>query len=283
MLIKTNLSPLACLAPRSVEEAVAQKATNPALLPIAGGTDVMVWMNDGKMPGREYQSLHRLARDWRCVFETPDGGLRIGPLATYSDVRHHPLVSARYPLLVESARVTGALQIQNRGTLVGNVANGSPAADTVPVLMVYGAQLELLSARGIRHVPLAKFYTGYRQNTLLGDELISAVVLPPPVFRRLQHFRKVGTREAQAISKVVFAGAMSEDRSICRLAWGSVGPTTVRATRTEQALASGADLEAAWGILQNEITPIDDIRSTREYRLAVSRRILGEFMGLVSR
>jgi CO/xanthine dehydrogenase FAD-binding subunit len=270
MLIKTNLTPLTCLAPRSVEEAVAQKAANPALLPIAGGTDVMVWMNDGKMPGREYQSLHRLARDWRCVFETPYGWLRIG-------------VRARYPLLVESARVTGALQIQNRGTLVGNVANGSPAADTVPVLMVYDAQLELLSTRGIRHVPLASFYTGYRQNTLLGDELISALLLPPPDFRRLQHFRKVGTREAQAISKVVFAGAMSEDRRTCRLAWGSVGPTTVRAAKTEQALASGDDLEAAWAVLQNEITPIDDIRSTREYRLAVSRRILGEFMGLVSR
>ncbi len=278
MLIGTNLSPLACVAPRSVQEALEQKAMNPALIPIAGGTDVMVWMNDGKLPGREYQSLHRLAPEWRRISETADGGLRIGALATYTDARHHPLVRARYPLLVESARVTGALQIQNRGTLAGNVANGSPAADTVPVLMVYDALVELASRVGTRTVPLCEFQTGYRRNKMRGDELISALVLPPPAPGLRQSFRKVGTREAQAISKVVFAGTRTADGKSCRLAWGSVGPTTVRAVKTEQAIGSGAGFDTAWGLLQTEIAPIDDIRSTREYRLAVSRRILAGFM-----
>lgn len=277
MLIKSNLTPLACTAPRTVAEALGQKAANPSLIPIAGGTDVMVWLNDGKIHGREFQSLHHLTEEWRYVRELPDGCVRIGALATYTDVRHHPAISARYPMLVESARVTGALQIQNRGTLAGNVANGSPAADTVPVLMAYDAQVELLSAEGTRRVPLGDFYTGYRSNVMRGDELIASIIVPPCNLTH-QLFRKVGTREAQAISKVVFAGARSADGETWRLAWGSVAPTTVRATQTEAALASGASPEEAWEILQTEIAPIDDIRSTRTYRLEVARRIITHFV-----
>jgi xanthine dehydrogenase small subunit len=277
MLIMTNLAPLACIAPQTVAEALEQRATNPSLIPIAGGTDVMVWLNDGKVPGREYQSLHQLADEWRYVRELSDGSIRIGALATYTDVRHHPIVATRYPMLVESARVTGALQIQNRGTLAGNIANGSPAADTVPVLMVYDAEVELVSTSGSRRVPLADFYTGYRRNVMRGEELIGAIILPPCNAPK-QVFRKVGTREAQAISKVVFAGTRSADRKTWRLAWGSVAPTTIRAGKTEAALANGASSQDAWEALQTEIAPIDDIRSTREYRLEVSRRILQDFV-----
>lgn len=277
-MMRTNLAHYQCLVPSTVEEALSMKAANPALLPIAGGTDVMVWMNDGKMPGREYMSLHRLAPEWRHVRGTAGGGLRIGALASYTDVRHDPLVVERWPLLVESARVTGALQIQNRGTLAGNIANGSPAADSVPVLMMYDAQVVLVSRRGERRVELSAFQTGYRRNVMEGDELIAAIELPAPILQPTQYFRKVGTRQAQAISKVVFAGGRTPDGSQWRMAWGSVAPVTLRSVKTEAALANGASPAGAWEVLRAEISPIDDIRSTAEYRIKVSRRILEDFI-----
>lgn len=277
MNTRTNLRDYTCLVPASVDEALEMKAAHPDAIPIAGGTDVMVWMNDGKMPGKTYISLHRLASDWRFVKGTGQGGVSIGALANYTDVRLNPLIIERWPLLVESARVTGALQIQNRGTLAGNVANGSPAADTVPVLMVYDAVLVLVSSKQTRRVPLHEFYTGYRQTVMEKDELIASIELPPAVLQPSQYFRKVGTREAQAISKVVCAGGSTPGKEF-RLAWGSVAPFTLRSIKTEQALAGGASHEEAWEILKTEISPISDIRSTAEYRLRVCRRILKEFM-----
>lgn len=278
--MKTCLADYECLVPSSVEEALEQRRDRERLIPIAGGTDVMVWMNFGVLPGPVYQSLHRLASQWRYVREGEEGGLRIGALATYTDVRRHPVVQRDYPLLVEAARVTGALQIQNRGTLVGNVANGSPAADTVPALMVYDAQVVLVASGGERTVSLDEFFTGYRKNVMRPGELISEILLPPPRFAPgEQYYRKVGTRQAQAISKVVVAGAWNRKEGMVRLALGSVAPVTVRAKRTEAALAHGASKEEAWEALRSEISPIDDIRSTRGYRLAVARNLLGEFVG----
>ena len=274
--MRTNLANHRVYTPASIREALEQRAATPGLIPIAGGTEVMVWMNDGKLPGRDYQSLHRLAGEWCYVRETPDGGLRIGALASYTDVRHHPAVVRSYPLLVESARVTGALQIQNRGTLVGNIANGSPAADTVPSLLVYDAKLRLVSLRGERTVELSDFFTGYRKNLLQPDELIAEIIVPPCVYTaRRQYYIKVGTREAQAISKVVFSGARGDK---VRMAWGSVAPTTIRSKKTEEAVARGASPEDAWKILQDEIAPIDDIRSTAAYRRKVVRNILFDFL-----
>lgn len=277
--MKTCLADYECLVPSSVEEALEQRRDRERLIPIAGGTDVMVWMNFGVLPGPVYQSLHRLASQWRYVREGEEGGLRIGALATYTDVRRHPVVQRDYPLLVEAARVTGALQIQNRGTLAGNIANGSPAADTVPALMVYDAQVVLVASGGERTVSLDEFFTGYRKNVMRPGELISEILLPPPRFAPgEQYYRKVGTRQAQAISKVVVAGAWNRKEGMVRLALGSVAPVTVRAKRTEAALAHGASKEEAWDALRSEISPIDDIRSTRGYRVAVARNLLGEFV-----
>jgi len=278
--MKTCLADYECLVPSSVEEALEQRRDRERLIPIAGGTDVMVWMNFGVLPGPSYQSLHRLASRWRYVREDEGGGLRIGALATYTDVRRHPVVKRDYPLLVEAARVTGALQIQNRGTLAGNIANGSPAADTVPALMVYDAWVVLVEAGGERIVPLEEFFTGYRKNVMRPGELISEILLPPPRFTPgEQYYRKVGTRQAQAISKVVVAGAWNRKEGVVRLAWGSVAPVTVRAKKTEAALAQGASKEEAWEALRSEISPIDDIRSTRGYRVAVCRNLLWHFIG----
>ncbi len=274
-MIVSNAVRYPTYVPATVAEALEQKAGVANLLPIAGGTEVMVMFNEGLLAPCPVQSLHRLAPEWGGIREA-EGSLVIGALATYTDVRHHPVVRERYPLLVEAARVTGALQIQNRGTLVGNIVNGSPAADTVPALFAYGAQVRLLSTRGERTVAVTDFYTGYRKTVLRADELISEIVIPPPADGARHYYRKVGTRAAQAISKVVVAGVRGRDS--VRLAWGSVGPTTLRTPKTEAAIASGADADEAVATLATEMSPLDDIRSTRDYRLAVSQNLLREFL-----
>lgn len=280
-MIASNPDRFPCHVPATVEEALAQKASIEGLTPIAGGTEVMVLFNEGLISPRPMQSLHRLAPVWKRVAELPDGSLSIGALATYTDVRHHAAVRQWWPMLVESARVTGALQIQNRGTLVGNVVNGSPAADTVPPLMAYGARLRLLSTAGERVVDLDGFYTGYRKSLLRADELVSELILPRPAAGTREYFRKVGTRAAQAISKVVVAGTRT-DKAV-RLVWGSIGPTTMRTPRTEAAVLAGATPEAACEVLASEIAPMDDIRSTKVYRLGVSRNLLKDFMAATAR
>jgi len=276
-MMGSNLSDYTCLVPSSIEEAVAQKSEVEGLAPIAGGTEVMVLLNEGMLRMHNCQSLHRLAREWRYITKAEDGGIRIGPMATYTDVRHDPYIRKHYPLLVESSKVTGALQIQNRGTLTGNIVNGSPAADSVPVLLIYDAQLRLLSKRGERLVKLSGFYTGYRQSVLQDDELVSEIILPAPEFpAEKQYYRKVGTRAAQAISKVVFAGARAN--GLVRISIGSLAPVTLRNEAAEKAITSGAAKEEVWAALRQEITPIDDVRSTANYRLNVTRRILEDFL-----
>src|SRR5262249_46318274 len=156
-----------------------------------------------------------------------------------------------------AAKEIGGVQIQNRGTIGGNVANASPAGDTLPVLAAAAATVVLESARGVRRLAFADFYTGYRQTARRADELITA--LEVPALRGRQWFRKVGTRAAQAISKVVMAGVLGDDP---RLAIGSVAPTVLRLTRTEAAIARGATVEEAQQTLISEIAPIDDVRST---------------------
>jgi len=275
-MIVNDMKALDCTAPATLADALVERAERPELLPLAGGTEVMVLLNAGLLKQRSVQSLHRLAPELRFVRATPEVGLSIGALATYTDVRHHPAVLAHWPLLAESARVTGALQIQNRGTLAGNIVNGSPAADTVPVLMAYNATVRLASNSGQRMVPLAAFYTGYRKTVLRADELLTEIIVPPQDVPLSGHYyRKVGTREAQAISKVVVAGVAHG--TTVRLAWGSVAPTTLRTPRTEAVLAAGGSVAEAIEALAQEISPLDDIRSTAAYRLAVSKRLLADF------
>jgi CO/xanthine dehydrogenase FAD-binding subunit len=164
------------------------------------------------------------------------------------------------------------MQIQNRGTLGGNVANGSPAGDTLPVLAVAEAVVVLRSLDRERRVPFGEFYTGYRTSVRRSDELIVAFEVPPVEGR--QWFRKVGTRAAQAISKVVMA-AVRGPRP--RIALGSVAPTVIRLTRVEQALAGGAGMDQAVGRLEEDIRPIDDLRSTAAYRRDVAANLLRRF------
>jgi xanthine dehydrogenase small subunit len=268
--MRTALSSLTLLEPTSVREALVMLRDEAPLIPLAGGTDIYVNLNFGTLKGTRFLDLWRL--DALRRIEMRDGILSIGALATYTDLVRSPLVRKKIPILASAAREIGGVQIQNRGTLGGNVANASPAGDTLPVLAVAEALVVLESAAGSRRVPLGEFYTGYRQTVMRPDELIVALDIPP--LRGVQWFRKVGTRAAQAISKVVMAGLRAARP---RLAVGSVAPTVVRLPRTEEALAGGASLDAAKEELASEIHPIDDLRSTAEYRRRVSQNLLERF------
>ncbi|HUL80211.1 MAG TPA: FAD binding domain-containing protein [Vicinamibacteria bacterium] len=266
----TPLARLALLQPRTLEEALRRLRDEGPLVPLAGGTDLYVGFHFGTVSGRRFLDLQGLEtlRGIRRRGET----LVIGALTTYTDLIRSPLVCRRLPILADAARTVGSPQIQNRGTLGGNIANASPAGDTLPVLAVAEATVVLRSADGERRVPFGSFYTGYRKTVARPDELVVAVEVPPVAGR--QWFRKVGTRAAQAISKVVMA-AVRAPRP--RIALGSVAPTVVRAPRTEALLASGGALAEAQAVLQEEIRPIDDLRSTAAYRRRVSANLLAQF------
>jgi CO/xanthine dehydrogenase FAD-binding subunit len=258
------------LEPRSLADALKMLRDEPSLVPMAGCTDLYVSLNFGTLEETRFLNLWRLAA--LRTIEVRGDALSIGALATHTDLIRSPLVRTRVPMLASAAREVGGVQIQNRGTIGGNVANASPAGDTLPVLSAADAFVILKRAGDTRRVPFTAFYTGYRQTVRRPDELIVAFEIA--AVRGRQCFRKVGTRAAQAISKVVMATVVG-DRP--RVALGSVGPTVVRATRTEAALAAGASVEEAQQALVAEIAPIDDIRSTAEYRRRVAANLLALF------
>jgi xanthine dehydrogenase small subunit len=269
--MRTALSPLVLLQPRSLRDALKILRDEGPLVPIAGCTDVFVGLNFGTERARRYLDLWSL--EALRGIEVRNGTLLLGALATYTDVIRSPLVRKRLPMLVAAAAEVGGVQIQNRGTVVGNVANASPAGDTLPVLAAAEAIVVLRSAdRGERKVSLQQFYTGYRKTVMQPDELIVGLEVPRVSGR--QWFRKVGTRAAQAIAKVTLAGVAG---GATRIALGSVAPTVVRAVRTEAHLQAGGSLADAMRLLQEEISPIDDLRSTAEYRRRVAANLLMQF------
>jgi CO/xanthine dehydrogenase FAD-binding subunit len=247
------------------------------LTPLAGCTDLYVSLNFGTLKDQRFLDLWPL--DELRGIEAHRDTLWIGALATHADLIRSRLVRSRLPMLAAAAREIGGVQIQNRGTIGGNVANASPAGDTLPVLAAADAVVVLRRAGETRRVPFTSFYTGYRTTVCQPDELIAGFEIAR--VRGRQYFRKVGTRAAQAISKVVIAGVVEpKTRSgrRVRLALGSVAPTVVRAVRTEAALAAGASDEAAGQALLGEIVPIDDIRSDAEYRRRVAANLLRRFL-----
>lgn len=261
---------LALERPRSLKQALTLLAEDASLTPIAGCTDVFVALHFGSMRASRYLDLWRL--DGLRGIDVSNDVLRIGALTTYSEIIRSKLVQRRVPMLVASAREVGGAQIQNRGTLGGNIANASPAGDALPVLAAANARIVLRSLRGTRSVPFESFYTGYRKSVRAADELITAVEIPRVDGR--QWWRKVGTRRAQAISKVMIAGVRGTQ---VRIAFGSVAPTVVMAREAADVLASGGDITAAIDALHAEIAPIDDVRSTGAYRARVAANLLTEF------
>ena len=277
--MQSAISHRVLLEPRSLADALRMLRDEGPLVPMAGCTDLYVALNFGTLKDTRFLNLWRLA-PLRTIAARGDA-LSIGALATYTDIIRSPLVRARLPMLVDAAREIGAAQIQNRGTIGGNVANASPAGDTLPVLLAADASVVLRSAGAARRVPFTSFYTGYRRSVMRPDELV--VALEIPAVRGRQFFRKVGTRAAQAISKVVMAAVdpgtaqRRADAAPPRIALGSIAPTVVRLPRTERALSQGASIAEAQETLLREITPIDDMRSTAEYRRRVAANLLARF------
>jgi len=268
--MRSVVSTLELRRPRSIREALTMLRDDGPLVPLAGATDLYVALNFGTLTTTRFLDLWSLEPLRRV--EMRGDVLSLGALVTYTSLTRSRLVRQRLPMLVDAARLVGGVQIQNRGTIGGNIANGSPAGDTLPVFAAADAVVVVRSASTERRIPFVRFYSGYRTTVLRPDELIVAVELPP--VHGHQWFRKVGTRAAQAISKIVIAAVQGEAP---RVALGSVGPTVVRARRAEQALAGGQGIDAAVAALQTEISPIDDVRSTAEYRRVVAGNLLRDF------
>lgn len=268
--MKTPTSTLDLREPATLDEALRMLRDDGPRLPIAGCTDVFVTLHFAQQPARRFLNLWPL--DELRGISADDGVLRLGALTTYTELIGSEAVREWLPALAAASREVGGAQIQNRGTLAGNIANGSPAGDSLPVLAVADARVVLRSVDGERRVPVTELYTGYRATTIRPDELIVAVEVPR--VEGVQWFRKVGTRAAQAISKVVMAAVRGPEP---RIALGSVAATVVRLPATERCLADGRGIKEAQGVLTSEIQPIDDVRSTAAYRLRVSENLLRQW------
>jgi CO/xanthine dehydrogenase FAD-binding subunit len=270
--------------PANLADALEQLASNRgAWRPFAGGTDLMVLLDAGRLPDKNFLNIWNLPE--LRTFEVSDTHVSLGALTTFTAIQSHAVLREEFPMLCQSASETGGIAIQNRGTLGGNIVNASPAADSPPALLAYDAELELLSAQGARWVPYQGFHTGYKQMTMQSDELLARIRLRRPTSNLRQYYRKVGTRKAQAISKVCFAATAETDGPkilATRIAFGSVAPIPLRCIGTEEFLTgqvlNSSLVPAARSVLASEIAPIDDFRSTRDYRLQVSLNLLEDFL-----
>jgi CO/xanthine dehydrogenase FAD-binding subunit len=277
-------------SPQTIDEAVKLLASlNGSARIIAGGTDLMVLINAARVDTSISPQRYDLLNIWglRGMQQIEDQGafLRIGALTSWSQIIRSSLVRDFVPSLVEAARTIGAVQIQNRGTIGGNIVNASPAGDSLPVLASFDAELELQSVGGLRRVAFNDFYAGYRRTLLAVDELLLAVRIPKLVQGETAVFYKVGTRRAQAISKVVMAARAKISEGVIQsmaIGLGSVAPTVIRARETERVL-NGKRLNQellihAQQTIASEISAISDLRSTEHYRRVVTGRLLNRLL-----
>jgi CO/xanthine dehydrogenase FAD-binding subunit len=250
---------------------------------LAGGTDLMVNANHREVPAG-------LLDLWRlpaiCFVRVADDAIAIGAGTTWHEVERHPAIRERMRPLAAAAREIGALQIQARATLGGNVGTSSPVGDSLPVLLALDAELEVASVRGRRRVPYAQWCTGYRTTQLLPDELIVAAHVPVPGPATRTTWRKIGTRRAQSISKVMGAAAIALDGDVvtsARVALGAIAERPIRIAAVEAAvrgLRLGAAAEAARAAVRATIRPIDDVRSTAAYRREVAENLVARFFSM---
>ncbi len=268
------------VSPASLGEALEAVAREPGVWqPFAGGTDLMVLLESGKLPHKNYLNIWNLA-ELRGI-EVSAEHVTLGALTTYTEVQANPILREEFPMLCQAASETGGLAIQNRGTLGGNIANASPAADSPPALLAYDAEVELSSLNASRWVPYQGFHTGYKQMIMRPDELLTRIRMPRFSTEVGHYYRKVGTRKAQAISKVCFAATARVNEGTLqdvRIVLGSVAPVPLRCIKTENVLRGArldrSSIQRAQAALAGEIVPIDDIRSTKDYRLRVSLNLL---------
>lgn len=258
--------------PTSLGECLTLLAETDGAIPVAGGTDLMVhWPQRLDAHLGTYVDLSSVT-ELRTLSWSPEC-LVIGAGTTYWDVIQDPQIGAAFPLLVAAARQIGAIQIQARGTWAGNIANASPAADGVPVLMAYGASIVLASSGERVEIPLDEFYLDYKKMRRRPDQLITEIRIPRRRYD-VERFEKIGGRRAQAITKVGLA--LTREHDAWRVVAGSVAPTVTRCPALERALAGGVpsapeDLLAA---IRQDVSPIDDVRSTARYRETVMARVL---------
>ena len=272
------------IAPGSLAAVLSLLAAEPGIwTPIAGGTELMVAHAAGRMQAARLVSLWGIP-DLRFI-DVNAGSIAVGAGVPFIDMRRHTALAAELPLLAKAAAWIGSIANQSRATLGGNLVNGSPAADSSPALLAYDAEIEIISARGRRRVPYHEFHTGYKRNVLAVDELLFAVHLPRRFARHRQYLRKVGTRRAMAISKVALAAtALMEDQIVREIRFGaaSVAAFPVRLSRTEEALldqrVTKETIAGARRAVLAEARPIDDIRSTAEYRRRVAANLVEEFL-----
>lgn len=271
-------------APATLEMVLERLASEPGKhTPMAGGTELMVALNTGRLTQRSLLSIQHLS-ELRFV-RVEDHAIHIGAGATFSDIRRDPTIATDMPLLLQAASWTGSIANQNRGTLGGNICNASPAADTPPALLAYGATLTLISSGGMRTMPYAEFHLGYKKTALRPDELLHTIRVPRMFSGYRQYIRKVGTRNAQAISKVAIAAVARLDGDVIadiRIGAASLADHPLRCSGAEAALlgqdVNDASIRAARAALIAEASPIDDIRSTAKYRAAVAANLLEEFL-----
>lgn len=276
-------------APGNLTAVLEMLANEPGVwTPIAGGTEIMVAHAAGRLNDSKLISLWGIS-DLRFINVTA-GSIAIGAGATFVDMRRHAELCESWPLLARAASWIGSIANQSRATLGGNLVNGSPAADSSPALLVYDAEIELISVRGRRKLPYCEFHTGYKRNVLAKDELVYALHMPRRFSHHRQYLRKVGTRRAMAISKVALAGTALVDQGVVseiRLGAASLAAYPVRLYRTEASILgkplTPETIAAAREALLAEAAPIDDIRSTAEYRKRVGANLVEEFLLQVGR
>ena len=276
------------VAPGSLDAVLELLAAEPGVwTPIAGGTEIMVAHAAGRLNATKLVSLWGI-RDLRFIQVATDS-VSIGAGATFVDLRRHAELCEFWPLMARAASWIGSIANQSRATLGGNLVNGSPAADSSPALLVYDAEIELISVRGRRRIPYCEFHTGYKRNVLAQEELVYALHLPRRFSHHKQYLRKVGTRRAMAISKVALAGTALFNNGVngegvigeIRLGAASLAAFPARLLKTEQTVLgrqiTRETITAAREALLAEAAPIDDIRSTAEYRKRVAANLVEEF------
>ena len=272
------------IAPPTLDAVLQTLADNPGrYTPIAGGTEIMVALGAGRLREKNLISINHL-KELRFIDVTPET-ITLGSGATFTDIRRSAAIAESFPLLIQSASWTGSIANQNRGTLGGNIVNASPAADTPPALLAYEATLTLISSTGQRTIPYADFHLGYKKTALAPNELLQSITLKKSFAGYKQYIRKVGPRNAQAISKVAIAALAKLNNGILediRIGAASLRDRPARLTATEQTLVNQPitpkTISAARKALASETLPIDDIRSTARYRATVAANLLEEFL-----
>jgi CO/xanthine dehydrogenase FAD-binding subunit len=287
--MRSNVAEYDLIAPSTLTEALQTLADDPRYTPIAGGTELMVALSAGRLLQRHLLSINHL-REIRFIDATASA-VTIGSGTTFTDIRKHPVIASDFPLLAQAASWTGSIANQNRGTLGGNIVNASPAADSPPALLAYDAALTLISASGSRTIRYADFHLSYKKTALRPGELLHSIRVERKFASYRSYTRKVGTRNAQAISKIAIAAlALIDDKTRLiediRIGAASLRETPIRCSAAERSLLNQpltpaslpALIAAARAALATEARPIDDIRSTAKYRAAVAANLLEEFL-----